>query len=314
MKEGFCHGYIKHSCTEYKIPPKVLQCFKCQKYGHGILNCCETAYVCIRCSGSHNHTECQVDRGAPTCANCKGTHAANFRGCTEFKKALVEQQSRQQQQLQQQQQQSQKSYKAALVGSHANVGPSSQNQSKQEGGGCGSTESTISLLSTMAVALEELLTITIESNSVPSFSVIAEALSAAASNIMKINVDVQVITEQKSRMHSSLQQRKRANAVRPISDLSSLSASVSHLNHNMSFESIPAPSLGQPNAVPSMTSNSVNHLLLQARTNCAPLSPSRTHHSLMSVAMSPSGRRLMPKTPTSNANGLNLFNNNGCPP
>nr|CAH7730417.1 unnamed protein product [Callosobruchus chinensis] len=57
------------------------QCYRCQIYGHCQNNCTATPR-CVRCGGHHRAAECKLPREQPAkCANCRGQHPANFRGC-----------------------------------------------------------------------------------------------------------------------------------------------------------------------------------------------------------------------------------------
>ena len=61
-----------------KIVP---QCKRCQDYGH-TQNFCMKEPRCVKCAGKHLTPECKNPKNAPVkCANCKGDHPANYRGC-----------------------------------------------------------------------------------------------------------------------------------------------------------------------------------------------------------------------------------------
>ena len=85
------HGFSIYSqhfkVVENKPPPKVTQCFKCQKFGHNFFECKETQSTCLRCGGDHRHSTCSTLREQAKCANCAGNHAANFKGCPKFREA-----------------------------------------------------------------------------------------------------------------------------------------------------------------------------------------------------------------------------------
>jgi len=58
--------------------PNTLRCYKCQKYGHGALNC-TNRLLCHRCGDdTHVGSECDND---PKCVNCKGNHMASSKIC-----------------------------------------------------------------------------------------------------------------------------------------------------------------------------------------------------------------------------------------
>lgn len=57
------------------------QCYRCQKFGHAQSRC-SAPFKCLKCAQSHPTFECPKARLEPaTCANCGGSHPANFRLC-----------------------------------------------------------------------------------------------------------------------------------------------------------------------------------------------------------------------------------------
>lgn len=73
--------------TEKQLRLNVPQCHRCQSFGH-TKNYCLRPYVCVKCAGSHPSTECKKNKeDEAKCANCKGGHAASYRGCTAYKEA-----------------------------------------------------------------------------------------------------------------------------------------------------------------------------------------------------------------------------------
>lgn len=70
----------------------VVQCHRCQRYGHGKSNC-NMLPLCVKCGEKHETIQCQLpakaalqdkeraNRAPVKCANCSGNHTANFRGC-----------------------------------------------------------------------------------------------------------------------------------------------------------------------------------------------------------------------------------------
>ncbi|KAG5674875.1 hypothetical protein PVAND_004820 [Polypedilum vanderplanki] len=66
---------------------KLTQCYNCQQWGHSSNNCGYKSR-CVKCRESHAPGECKRKsrEGDPSCVNCGGKHAANFRGCSEFMK------------------------------------------------------------------------------------------------------------------------------------------------------------------------------------------------------------------------------------
>lgn len=67
---------------------EVAQCFRCQSFGH-TKNYCSRPYVCVKCGDSHPSSECTKHKDSKgRCANCKGDHTANYRGCPAYKAAV----------------------------------------------------------------------------------------------------------------------------------------------------------------------------------------------------------------------------------
>ncbi|GFW61859.1 nucleic-acid-binding protein from transposon X-element [Trichonephila clavipes] len=57
------------------------QCYRCQEFFHHS-RFCARAPKCLKCSGGHLTSECTKSAKAPAkCANCSGSHPANFSGC-----------------------------------------------------------------------------------------------------------------------------------------------------------------------------------------------------------------------------------------
>ncbi|KAL1116789.1 hypothetical protein AAG570_005261 [Ranatra chinensis] len=66
---------------------EVVQCHRCQGYGH-TRNYCHRLVRCVRCAGGHDWRQCEKRRdSAAVCANCEGDHPANWRGCPAHKEA-----------------------------------------------------------------------------------------------------------------------------------------------------------------------------------------------------------------------------------
>ena len=81
--------YSQHfKVVENKPLPTVLQCYKCQKFGHNFFECKEAASTCLRCGGDHRLTSCTIQREQAKCANCLQNHAANYKGCQSYKEAV----------------------------------------------------------------------------------------------------------------------------------------------------------------------------------------------------------------------------------
>lgn len=80
-----------HSITvEYPRQTKsVPQCKRCLDIGH-TANYCTKPFKCLRCGNNHHVTKnCKQSKDAPPrCANCKGNHTANYRGCPYYQSKL----------------------------------------------------------------------------------------------------------------------------------------------------------------------------------------------------------------------------------
>ena len=85
-----CH--IKVDIELYKqTKPTLKQCHRCLFYGHHSDNCGRN-FRCMRCGqDGHNHNTCTVKTktDTPTCANCRGEHPANYKGCSYYKETLT---------------------------------------------------------------------------------------------------------------------------------------------------------------------------------------------------------------------------------
>ena len=74
---------IIYKVEEFRITPSIQQCFKCQDFGLKAQNCTRNSVVC---GEAHSHKNCpNKDQKTPKCANCRGPHVANYRGCPAYK-------------------------------------------------------------------------------------------------------------------------------------------------------------------------------------------------------------------------------------
>ena len=70
---------------KFKTIPSILQCFKCQGIGHKAPNCTKNE-KCVVCGEAHSHKNYpNKERRKPKCANCRGPHVANYKGCPAYK-------------------------------------------------------------------------------------------------------------------------------------------------------------------------------------------------------------------------------------
>lgn len=73
---------------KYKNPKQVTQCYNCQSYGHGTINC-HYESKCVKCAGNHQTKDCtKKPEGKPKCVNCSGEHPANYSKCSTYLKHL----------------------------------------------------------------------------------------------------------------------------------------------------------------------------------------------------------------------------------
>ena len=76
---------------EFRQPVSVAQCFNCQSFGHSAKNC-SSKQKCLICGESHSYKGCpNKEARKPKCADCKGPHAASYKGCPEYKKQAFRQ-------------------------------------------------------------------------------------------------------------------------------------------------------------------------------------------------------------------------------
>ena len=69
---------------EFKTTPSILQCFKCQGFGHKALNRTKKE-KCVVCREAHSHKNCRnEEKRKPKCTNCRGPHVAKYRGCPAY--------------------------------------------------------------------------------------------------------------------------------------------------------------------------------------------------------------------------------------
>ena len=72
---------------EFRITPSIQRCFKCQGFGHKAQNCTRKQ-KCVVCGEAHSHKNCpnkNKNKKKTKCANCRGPHVANYRGCPAYK-------------------------------------------------------------------------------------------------------------------------------------------------------------------------------------------------------------------------------------
>lgn len=78
-------NYVIVKVTKYINSSGPPQCYRCQGFNHSSYNC-NMGDVCLYCSEDHDIKVCPNKDSTPKCANCKGDHVANWRGCPKFPK------------------------------------------------------------------------------------------------------------------------------------------------------------------------------------------------------------------------------------
>ena len=63
---------------------QILQCTRCQDYGHK-RSYCNRPFACVKCGGQHSSATCPKSKDTPAkCALCGGNHPANYKGCESY--------------------------------------------------------------------------------------------------------------------------------------------------------------------------------------------------------------------------------------
>lgn len=70
IKEGICFNYLHYKVSLYKKPARLIQCFKCQAFGHYAIKCEEIIMKCVVCSEHHEDTTKKCKAQTKKCANC----------------------------------------------------------------------------------------------------------------------------------------------------------------------------------------------------------------------------------------------------
>ena len=84
-------GTHSYRTEEYKKKTRILQCYRCQRFGHAQDSCKARDVRCGKCAGPHKRAECTAR--ASYCANCTGDHLASDGRCPraiEVKKKIAE--------------------------------------------------------------------------------------------------------------------------------------------------------------------------------------------------------------------------------
>ena len=87
-KDIFNVEYLLNAKIVFEPPkrkPEVVQCKRCQSYGHTKTYCWHR-YRCVKCGQQHDTSTCTKTKDIPpTCALCNGNHPANYKGCNVYK-------------------------------------------------------------------------------------------------------------------------------------------------------------------------------------------------------------------------------------
>ena len=88
-KHGVKIGWQLQRSEASREPPHVMQCLKCQKFGHSAKECTD-AIRCLRGSQDHCVEECTVAKQNAKCSNRGGAHAKVYRGWRAYQHKLAE--------------------------------------------------------------------------------------------------------------------------------------------------------------------------------------------------------------------------------
>lgn len=87
-KEIYNIQYLLNAKVAFEPPRKVndvVQCKKCQRYGHTKTYCWYNSR-CVKCGYGHDTRDCRKPLNSPpTCVLCGGEHPSNYKGCSVYK-------------------------------------------------------------------------------------------------------------------------------------------------------------------------------------------------------------------------------------
>ena len=89
QKHGVKIGWQLYRCEASREPPHVMQCFKCQIFGHSARDC-SNAVRCLHCSQDHSVKECPVAKENAKSTNFGVAYATVYRGCSAYQHKLAE--------------------------------------------------------------------------------------------------------------------------------------------------------------------------------------------------------------------------------
>ena len=79
IKHGFYIYHQRFFPEKYNPQFQLIQCYKCQKFGHHATKCRSLHEVCAKCSEHHSTSQCHSE--THKCAGCKGEHPAWHQDC-----------------------------------------------------------------------------------------------------------------------------------------------------------------------------------------------------------------------------------------
>lgn len=74
-------GRVRVQIEPFRGITTVVQCYRCQGFGHTSHNCHEKP-ICVKCAGEHRAIDClKLASEDPLCCHCQGPHPANYSQC-----------------------------------------------------------------------------------------------------------------------------------------------------------------------------------------------------------------------------------------
>jgi hypothetical protein len=79
IKHGFYIEHMRLPAQKYSPQFQLIQCFKCQQFGHHATKCRSLHEICAKCSEHHPTSQCSNE--THKCIGCKGDHPAWHQKC-----------------------------------------------------------------------------------------------------------------------------------------------------------------------------------------------------------------------------------------